>query len=175
MTFAIKNQPSDSGKAAEAEITAEIKKRHGPMMRYTDIFKRQQAEVLEGLTLVDSYWRGDDLALEPLRESTPRFMADTPPADKMTGNDVRAVEQQLFDRMKQLDESRQSMSYDIDVYFQQMRELDRISQSSEVALRTARVAVHLWVKTHRKLSRGITHPATFDLFEITESLIGSVL
>ena len=175
MTLAVIDELSDSGAAATAEIAGEIQKRHGPMMRYADIFKRQQAEVLEGLTLVDSYWRGDETALEPLRESAPRFMADAPPADKMTANDVRAVEQQLFDRMKQLDESRQSMSYDIDVYFQQMRELDRISQSSEIALRTARVAVHLWVKTHRKLSRGITNPATFDLFEITESLIGSVL
>ncbi len=67
------------------------------------------------------------------------------------------------------------MVYDVDVYFEQMRELDRISQSGDAALRKARVAVHLWVKTHRRLSKGITKPATFDLFEITESLIGSVL
>ena len=174
-TLAIIDELSDSGTAAEAEITGEIQKRHGPMMRYADIFKRQQAEVLEGLTLVDGYWKGDDLALEPLRESAPRFMADTPPADRMTADDVRSVEQQLFDRLQELDQARQFMVYDVDVYFEQMRELDRLSQSSTAALRKARVAVHLWVKTHRKLSRGITQPATFDLFQITESLIGSVL
>ncbi|MEA3408822.1 MAG: hypothetical protein U9Q95_00580 [Candidatus Eisenbacteria bacterium] len=174
-TLDIINELSDSAKAAEAEITGEIQERHGPMVRYAAIFKRQQAEVLEGLTLIDSYWKGDDLALEPLRESAPRFMADTPPADRMTMDDVLAVEQRLFGRLAEMDQARESMASDMDVYFEQMRELDRISQSSTAALRTARVAVHLWVKTHRKLSRGITHPATFDLFEITESLIGSVL
>jgi hypothetical protein len=174
-TLAIINELTDSGAAAEAEIAGEIQKRHGAMMRYADIFKRQQAEVLEGLTLLDNYWKGDETALEPLRESAPRFMADTPPADRMTANDVQSIEQRLFDRLKVLDQARQSMVYDVDVYFEQMRELDRLSQSSTAALRKARVAVHLWVKTHRKLSRGITKPATFDLFQITESLIGSVL
>ncbi len=174
-TLAIVDELRDSGAAAEAEISGEIQKRHGAMMRYADIFKRQQAEVLEGLTLVDNYWKGDETALETLRESAPHFMADIPPVGKMTANDVRSIEQRLFDRLKVLDQARQSMVYDVDVYFQQMQELDRLSQSSEVALRKARVAVHLWVKTHRKLSRGITKPATFDLFQITESLIGSVL
>ena len=174
-TLAVINELSDSGKAAEAEIAGEIQKRHGAMGRYTDIFKRQQAEVLDALTLVDSYWKGDETALEPLRESAPLFMADAPPVGRMTAKDVRAVEQQLFDRLKELDQARQSIAYDIDIYFQQIQELDRMTQSSEIALRKSRVAVHLWVKTHRKLSRGITHPATFDLFQITESLIGSVL
>jgi hypothetical protein len=174
-TLAIIDELTDSGAAAEAEIADKIQERHGPMMRYASIFKRQQAEVLEGLTLVDGYWRGDELALEPLREKSPRFMAGTPPVDRMTADDVRAVEQRLFGRMEELDRSRQSMASDLDVYFEQMRELDRLSQSSTAALRTARVAVHLWVKTHRKLSMGITKPATFDLFQITESLIGSVL
>ena len=173
--LAITDELRDSGAAAEAEIAGEIQKRHGAMVRYADIFKRQQAEVLEGLTLVDGYWKGDDLALEPLRESAPHFMADTPPAGKMTADDVRLLERRLFDRLQEMDQVRQSMVYDVDVYFEQMRELDRISQSGDAALRKARVAVHLWVKTHRRLSRGITKPATFDLFEITESLIGSVL
>ncbi len=175
MTLAIVDELRDSGAAAEAEISGEIQKRHGAMMRYADIFKRQQAEVLEGLTLVDNYWKGDETALETLRESAPHFMADIPPVGRMTANDVRSIEQRLFDRLKVLDQARQSMVYDVDVYFEQMQELDRLSRSSEVALRKARVAVHLWVKTHRKLSRGITKPATFDLFQITESLIGSVL
>jgi len=175
MTLAIIDELSDSRVAAEAEIAGEIQKRHGPMMRYADIFKRQQAEVLEGLTLVDDYWNGDDLALEPLRENSPRFMADMPPTGRMTADDVRLLERRMFDRMEELDQSRQSMASDVDIYFEQMRELDQISRSSEAALRKARVAVHLWVKTHRKLSMGITRPATFDLFEITESLIGSVL
>jgi tetrahydromethanopterin S-methyltransferase subunit B len=174
-TLAIMDGLRDSGAAAEAEIAGEIQKRHGAMGRYADIFKRQQAEVLEGLTLVDNYWKGDDLALEPLRESAPRFMADVPPAGRMTAEDVRSLEQQLFERLQELDKARQSMVYDVDIYFEQMRELDRISQSGDAALRKARVAVHLWVKTHRRLSRGITQPATFDLFEITESLIGTVL
>ncbi|MCK4680609.1 hypothetical protein KAT82_05755 [bacterium] len=175
MTLAIIDELRDSGTAAEAEIAGEIRKRHGAMIRYADIFKRQQAEVLEGLTLVDGYWKGDETALEPLRESAPRFMADTPPAGKMDAADVRLVEQRMFDRLQELDQARQSMVYDVDIYFQQMQELDRLSRSSEIALRKARVAVHLWVKTHRKLSMGITQPATFDLFQITESLIGSVL
>jgi len=175
MTLAIVDELRDSGAAAEAEIAGNIQERHGAMMRYADIFKRQQADVLAGLTLVDNYWKGDELALEPLRESAQRFMTDTPPAGRMTDDDVRSVEQRLFDRLKVLDQARQSMVYDVDIYFEQMQELDRLSRSSEVALRKARVAVHLWVKTHRKLSRGITKPATFDLFEITESLIGSVL
>jgi hypothetical protein len=174
-TLAIIDELNDHGAAAEAEIAGSIQERHGAMMRYADIFKQQQAEVLEGLTLVDDYWKGDETALETLRESMPYLMADTPPAGRMTANDVRSIEQRLFDRLKVLDQARQSMVYDVDVYFTQMQELDRLSQSSTAALRKARVAVHLWVKTHRKLSRGITQPATFDLFEITESLIGSVL
>jgi hypothetical protein len=174
-TLAIMDELRDSGTAAEAEINGQIQERHGAMVRYADIFKRQQAEVLEGLTLVDSYWKGDDLALEPLRESAPHFMSGIPPAGSMTAEDVRTAEQRMFDRLKELDQARQSMVYDVDVYFTQMRELDRLSQSSEAALRKARVAVHLWVKTHRKLSMGITQPATFDLFQITQSLVGSVL
>jgi hypothetical protein len=174
-TLAIIDELNDSGAAAEAEIAGEIQERHGAMMRYADIFKRQQAEVLEGLTLVDGYWKGDNLALEPLRESAPHFMAGMPPAGRMTAEDVRTIEQRMFDRLKDLDQARQSMAYDVDAYFTQMQELDRLSQSSTAALRKARVAVHLWVKTHRKLSRGITKPATFDLFEITQSLVGSVL
>ncbi len=174
-TLAIIDELNDSGAAAEAEIAGSIQERHGAMMRYTDIFKRQQAEVLDGLTLVDDYRKGDETALEALRESAPLLMADTPPVGEMTANDVRSIEQRLFDRLEELDQARQSVVYDIDVYFTQMQELDRLNQSSKAALRKARVAVHLWVKTHRKLSRGITKPATFDLFEITESLIGSVL
>ena len=174
-TLAIINELTDSGAAAEAEIAGAIQERHGAMMRYAGIFKRQQAEVLEGLTLVDGYWKGDDLALEPLRESAPRFMAGVPPVGEMTADDVRLIEQRFFGRLEELDQARQSMASDLDVYFEQMQELDRLSHSSTTALRTARVAVHLWVKTHRQLSRGITKPATFDLFKITESLVGSVL
>jgi hypothetical protein len=175
MTLEIMDELRDSGTAAQAEIAREIQKRHGAMMRYAEVFKRQQAEVLEGLTLVDDYWNGDDLALEPLRESAPHFMADVPPVGKMTAADVRTLERRLFDRLQEMDQVRQSLTSDGEIYFEQMQELDRLSRSSEIALRKARVAVHLWVKTHRKLSRGITQPATFDLFEITESLIGSVL
>jgi len=174
-TLAIIDEVRDSGAAAEAEVAGGIQERHGAMGRYTGIFKRQQAEVLEGLALVDDYRRGDETALEPLRESAPLLMADTPPVGRMTAEDVLSVERRLFDRLEELDQARQWLAYDLDIYFTQIQELDRLTQSSEVALRKARVAVHLWVKTHRKLSRGITKPATFDLFEITQSLVGSVL
>ena len=174
-TLAIIDEVHDSGAAAQAEIVGEIQKRHGAMGRYTDVFKRQQAEVLEGLALVDDYRRGDETALEALRESAPLVMADMPPADRMTAEDVLLVERQLFDRLGELDQARQWLVYDLDIYFTQIQELDRLTQSSDIALRKARVAVHLWVKTHRRLSKGITKPATIDLFEITESLIGSVL
>ncbi len=175
MTLEIMDELHDAAMAAEGEIADNIHKRHGAMMRYAEVFRRQQAEVLEGLALVDGYWKGDGLALEPLRESAPHFMAGTPPAGRMTAADVRTLERRLFDRLQEMDHVRQSLASDGEIYFEQMQELDRLSRSSEIALRKARVAVHLWVKTHRKLSRGITKPATFDLFEITESLIGSVL
>jgi hypothetical protein len=174
-TLAVIDELGDSRVAAEAEIAGKIQERHAAMMRYAVVFKQQQAEVLEGLTLVDGYWKGDDLALEPLRESAPHFMADTPPAGKMTADDVRLLERRLFDRLQEMDQVRQSLTSDGEIYFQQMQELDQLSRTHEVALRKARVAVHLWVKTHRKLSQGISKPAMFDLFEITESLIGSVL
>jgi len=174
-TLAIIDEVRNSGAAAEAEIAGGIQKRHGAMGRYTDVFKRQQGEVLEGLALIDDYRRGDETALDALRESMPLMMADTPQTDRMTAKDVRAVEQHLFGRLEELDQARQWLVYDLDIYFTQIQELDGLTRSSEVALRKSRVAVHLWVKTHRKLSRGITQPATFDLFQITQSLIGSVL
>ncbi len=174
--MAIVDDLQDALVAAQDEMMEAIYGRHGTMLTYGDSFKRQQNFVLNGLILVDEYWKtGDESAIAALRDSIPYFFEGMPPTPQLTVRDIVEVEERLYGRLEKMDRLRQSLVWDVDMYYNQVTEIDTIVETSVKALRTARLAIHVWVKTHRKLSAGITTPAMFDMFQITKSLVGSVL
>ncbi len=174
--MAIIDELQEALDAAQNEMMDAINTRHGAMLTYSDSFKRQQGVVLGGLTAIDDYWKNRDRAtLAALRDSLPYFFEGMPPTSQMTTGNVVEVEERLYGRLEKMDRLRQSMAWDVEMYYKQVTEIDTVAETSLKALRISRLAIHMWTKTHRKLSAGITTPAMFDMFEITKSLVGSVL
>ncbi len=160
---------------AEDEIMAAILERNAAVFAYSGAFRRQHSSVLYALALVDEYWKGDFETFDALRDSMPIIFGNLPPTAQLTVQDVSDIERRLFDRLHSMDEVRQSLEWDLNLYIEQIQEIDRLVATNERALGIARLALHMWIKKHRELSEGITKPATFDMLDITKSLVGSVL
>jgi hypothetical protein len=122
-----------------------------------------QIYTMVNLQYLLNYRLGDKSAIDSLIAKEPSVLEVTTDKNNLTSNDLRAIEERLFYKLESLYEVRNQLSVDVDLYNNQMRELDEQAKIYRESLRKVRVVVIVWSEAHRKLAAGITDPATIDL------------
>lgn len=122
-----------------------------------------QIYTIYNLQYLQKYRAGDKTALDTLFAKEPSLLEVVKDQNNITFDDMRFIEKRLEYKLRALHEVREQLSVDIELYNNQMHELDVHSKMYKDALRRVKIVVIVWSEAHRKLAAGVTDAAVIDL------------
>jgi hypothetical protein len=128
---------------------------------------------MEDVALIRAHRVGDPHAMDSLVARQPSIREIVDPDDGISYEEMRAIEDRLMFLLRSLRELRDQLQPDIELYWEQQRELDHIANKYNAALRQATVAVLAWSRAHKRLAAGVTDPAEIDVLGIAKKAAGS--
>jgi len=134
-----------------------------------------QYRIFDSGALLTYYRRGDDTALVKLFELDPQLREYVADEKKLTPQEIDAIEQRLFLKVRTAREFGDLIAPDLARYHTQQKELADIYTDSAHQLRKAKVTMIVWSRVHRNLANGITDPAQINLFDLTKKAIKTAL
>jgi hypothetical protein len=142
-----------------------------PILEYERFLRENQAYVLTNLELLYEYWKGDETALETLRQREVPALSKMNLADGMTRRELREAEDILIARMARITELRKNIEPQMTLYATQKRELQDLNFEMGQTLSRTRAAITIWQRTHRAMAAGLIYPADINLFEVTKKIV----
>lgn len=157
--------------AVQDQIDADIK----PVVDADRLLRRAQVETTYNLGLIQAYRLGNEAALDSLMKSEPSLHEYEIPKGGPSLEFMQSVEERLFTKLRALREIRDQLRPDVELYWKQQEELEKLTASYNTALRQARVAVLAWGRAHARLAAGITNPAEINVLGIARKAAGSAV
>lgn len=128
---------------------------------------------LQDIGWIRAHRQGDPAAIDSLLAHQPSLREVVNPGDGISNDELVAIEERLLFLLRSVRELREQLQPDIELYWERQRELDRIANNYNAALRQATVAVLAWSRAHKRLAAGITDPAQIDVLGIAKKAAGS--
>ncbi len=146
-------------KDLRAAFAARIDAEYGPATAYGDRAYFRRGEVLTALFLLDEFQRGDETALDTLRESglilNPALRLDDNPSREQAVMLYDALRVELADNTEVIRE----LALDKSDYRETLAELDRQEAKILAELSVARLQFATWSRAHQALANGVKQPA----------------
>jgi hypothetical protein len=159
---------------AAALMTA-IDENNAKVVEWDKMRKQAQYIIFDSISLLMSYRRGDESALEKLYELDPQLREYASNENKLTLKEINAIEARLFSKMEKVKELDELIAPDVLRYHAQQQELADLYTNSTHQFRKAKLTMIVWSRAHRNLATGITDPAQFNIFDLTKKAIKTVL
>ncbi len=147
--------------AAVAYLDATIEDHFEIFMDYNKLSVIRRDEILAGLTLLRKYRRGDERALDQLREAKIVLNKDLAIPSSPTETQLRAIEDYLLAETRVDHELANYMSADVTAYLQAHAELEREEAEVLAALTVARLQIVAWTRAHQAMSQGVKDPGNW--------------
>lgn len=165
-------EAKDALDEAVAEIQTRIEEDNWNFTRAYRDLRNAQVATMQNIVYLGNYRMGDTAALDTLFAREPSLREVVESTTRITPEDMRAIEDRLLFKLRALSELRTQLKPDMELYWQQNRELDEITEEFNGALRKARVAIIAWSRGHQRLAAGVTEPAKIDLLGIARKAAG---
>ena len=134
-----------------------------------------QIHTMFNIQYLEKYRMGDQAALDTLLVKEPSLKEYIADRSKINSADLKAMEERFIFKLKALHDVREQLSVDIELYNNQMYELEKHSKMYKEALRQVRIVVIVWSEAHAKLAAGVTDPAKIDLIGLVVDAAKSIL
>ena len=141
------------------------------VLNYEIFLRESQAYVLTNLELLYEYWKGDETALETLKERDAPALSKINMADGLDSRELIQAEDILIERILVINTLRSNIKPRLDMYAMQKKELRDLDYEMNQILQRTKAAVMVWQRTHRAMAAGITYPADINLFDITKRIV----
>lgn len=155
--------------ATQKQIAEDV----APVLERDAMLRRYQLMLTSALGLVGEYRRGNDAAMDSLVVLVPGVVVFATTEDGLTNAEMLTIEDRLILGLETVSNVRRQLSPDIELYWKQQAELEKLVASYNTALRQARVAIIAWSRAHQRLASGITDPAEIDIFGIAKKAAGA--
>jgi len=152
---------------------ARIDEDHRPVREGDKALKTYLVASMVDVGFLRAHRLGDPAAIDSLLAHQPSLREVVDPRDGVSNDEMIAIEQRMQFLLRSLRELRDQLQPDIELYWEQQRELDRIANNYNAALRQATVAVLAWSRAHKRLAAGVTDPAQIDVLGIAKKAAGS--
>ena len=148
-----------------------IDEEFAPVLSYALFLRESQAYVLTNLELLYEYWKGDETALETLRQREAPALSKMNLADGLDKHELAQAENILIERMATISTLRSNIKPQLMLYARQKRELQDLNFEMDQTLLRTKAAITIWQRTHRAMAAGIIYPADINLFEISKKIV----
>lgn len=162
-----KEQQQITVDALDQAIDAEF----APVISYARFLRESQAYVLTNLQLLYEYWKGDETALETLRQRETPSLSAINMEDGLDMHELLQAEDIMIDRMSTITTLRSGIKPQLELYQRQKRELQDLNFEMDQTLQRTRAAITIWQRTHQAMAAGIIYPADINLFEISKKIV----
>ena len=160
--------------AATNGMRSRIEADNVDVARANRILKNYQIAGVLDIELIAKYRRGDDAALDSLYARQPAAHEVAPRREGgPTPEDLRALEDRFMFGLRAVRELRDQLEPDLELYWKQQQELDRLINEYGALLRKANVAVIAWARAHDRLAQGVLDPAKIDVLGIAGKAAGA--
>lgn len=157
--------------AVQDRIDVEIK----PVVDADKGLRDAQIETTQNLRYLKQYRLGDAASLDSLMRGETSLEEFDMPKGGPSVEFMHNVEERLAAKLRFLREVRDQLRPDVELYWKQQEELEKITASYNAALRQASVAVLAWARAHARLAAGVTNPAEIDVLGIARKAAGSAV
>lgn len=157
--------------AVQDQIDVDIK----PVVHADRLLRNAQLETTYNLRFLQAYRLGDEAALDSLMTREPSLHEYEVPTGGPSLEFMQSVEERLVFKLRAIREVRDQLRPDVELYWTQQEELEKLTASYNTALRQARVAVLAWGRAHARLAAGITNPAEINLLGIARKAAGTAV
>jgi hypothetical protein len=161
-------------KAVEA-ARARIEADHGAVKEADRGLRDELVRSIHDVFYLRAHRQGDPSAIDSLMTNQPSLAEVVDPSDGVSPTEMRAIEERLLFRLRSIRELRDQLQPDIDLYWEQTRELDSIANQYNAALRQATVAGLAWWRAHKRLADGVTDPAQINVLGIAKKAAGTAV
>lgn len=134
-----------------------------------------QFRTMYNIEYFQKYRMGDSTALDSLFSKEPSLKEVVKDQNNITSSDLAAMENMLIFRLKTLHDLREQLSVDVELYKNQIHELDQHTKLYNEAIKKIRIVVIVWSEAHRKLAAGITDPAKIDIVGMVVNAAANVV
>jgi hypothetical protein len=145
-----------------------------PVVEADRLLRNAQIQTTFNLRYLQSYRTGNKAALDSLMNNEPSLREFDSPTGEPTLEFMQSIEARLLAKLEAIRAVRDQLRPDVELYWKQQEELEKITASYNAALRQARVAVLAWARAHARLAAGITDPAEINVLGIARKAAGSV-
>ena len=153
----------------QERITADI----APVLEQDHMLRDFQLRATASMGLIARYRHGDAAALDSLVAIVPSLTEVISVEDGVSGAEMAVIEERMVYLLQTISEVRRQLAPDIELFWKQQAELEKLVASFNTALRQARVAVVAWSRAHQRLASGITDPAEIDIFGLAKKAAGT--
>jgi len=150
---------------AAGEVLNKIEAEHSDEIQFRDMIKRIQLRALRDGQFLDAYVQGEASALDSLYARRPdyrRAVKNDPPSVE----ELSAIRDNIIERFGNMSEMLRQLEPGMELYYNQLRELDDAQQLLFSKLRRVQLALLAWVRAHRQLANGVVDPAKIDVGRI---------
>ena len=141
------------------------------VLNYEVFLRETQAYVLTNLELLYEYYKGDDTALETLRQRETPALSKINMDDGLDNRELIQAEDILIERILVINTLRSNIKPRLDMHAMQKKELRDLDFEMNQILQRTKAAVMVWQRTHRAMAAGITYPADINLFDVTKRIV----
>lgn len=160
-------------RAAEA-IRARIEEDNAGVQKANSLLKKSQVGIVSRIEYISRYRRGEPAALDTLYMLEPSLEEVAPRIDgRVPAAQMAKIEERMLFMLRSLSELREQLYPDLELYWKQQQELDRLVNDYSAQLRKANVAVIAWARAHERLAAGVLDPAKIDLMGIARGAAGA--
>lgn len=140
-----------------------------------ELLKRRQIHTVFNIAYLPQIRLGVPGALDSLMAREPSLPALVDPSDGLDASETQRVEDRLLMILTRIREVRQQLEPDIEMYYQQQKELDEMESIWHAELRKARVSVLAWARAHKRMAQGTIDPAEIDIQGIARKASRGIL
>jgi hypothetical protein len=157
--------------AVQDQIDQDIR----PVVEADRGLRNEQVQTTHNVRYLKQYHLGDGASLDSLMASETSLHGFEVPKGAASMEFMSSVEVRLSAKLRWLREVRDQLRPDVELYWKQQEELEKLTASYNKALRQASVAVLAWARAHARLAAGITDPAEIDVLGIARKAAGSYI
>jgi len=125
--------------------------------------RNAQIETLDNIGFLQAFRGGEMTAMDSLLTYEPMLRDVVADVSGMSSEDLIAIEQRMLFKLSTLSELRTQLRDDLELYNNQLRELELLAQKYDDTLRKTRIVVLVWSRAHAQLAAGTTDPAKIDV------------
>ena len=169
----------DTFYAALDAVTATIDEEYRPLLLYQKTIRAQQDFVVNAYEALYEYAYADEKRKQEILQlfieakPTTATFDNVTLEDGLTPQELWKVEEVLLKRMERIFFQRASTEPELEIYIKKRDELDGVCAQGDAAIVKARAAIFVWVRVHRRMFKGIVHPADINLWEVTKKVVNS--